>query len=277
MQRYVNTIYKIILISRPRFWLYLLGPYLLGASAASGLAGFLKPEILYGLFYFLLPANIVIYAVNDYFDRSIDITNPKKKMQETYMKPQDRNFYLTLIVTGFFMSLPLFFISREVSFLLIVFFFFGIFYSCPPLRFKTKPFFDSASNFFYIIPGILSYCILTAKIPPFDIILSASLWSIAMHLFSAIVDITSDRKAGIMTSATVLGYKLSLVVTSIVWLFSMLFVRKYSLFLYVGCIYFLLPLVVLWKKYSIDNIYWLFPWITAIVGFSIFCFLLFYA
>ncbi len=268
------TIKKIIVLSRPRFWLYTLGPYLVGIAAFSNLQSLLRAEILYGFFYFLLPANIFIYGINDYFDRSLDKINPKKYKQEAYLRQKDARLSLVLVVLSALLSLPLLFISPEISAALLLFLFIGFFYSSPPIRFKTKIFFDSLSNFFYIIPGIIGYLLITGTMPPFNILIAGSLWAIAMHLFSAIVDIDVDTKAGIRTTATAMGYKSSLIVTSILWLFAVVLVLSYTPLLIVGLIYAVFPILVLLKKFTITKAYWMFPWINAALGFILFCIVL---
>ena len=68
-------------ISRPRFWLYLLGPFLIGAIAADT-ANFFWPALAVFAFYFTFPANMLIYGVNDIFDYEADKHNPAKKGSE---------------------------------------------------------------------------------------------------------------------------------------------------------------------------------------------------
>ena len=263
------NIRKILLISRPRFWLYTLGPYLLGISVVDA-QRLLSIDIWYGFFYFLLPANVLIYGVNDYFDNLQDIQNPKKHKQEAYMRPQEARFYLLVISISFLLSLPLLIMGSSAGIVALIFLFFGIFYSCPPLRFKTRPFLDSLSNFFYILPGVFGYILVTDSLPPGDIVVAGMLWAISMHLFSAIVDIKADTKSGIKTSATVLGYKKSLIFVSLLWFFSLVIVLPYSALLLAGVIYPILPLYLLRTKADIAKIYWVFPWINAAIGFLLF-------
>ena len=264
------NIKKILKLSRPRFWLYTLGPYLVGIAAFNNFQDLLRGEILYGFFYFLMPANIFIYGVNDYFDRHLDLANPKKHKQEAYLKQKDARQSLVLVVLSALLSLPLLFVNLGVSISLLIFLFTGFFYSSPPIRFKTKVFLDSLSNFFYVIPGVIGYLLIAGTLPPLNMFIAGSLWAIAMHLFSAIVDIKADTKAGIRTTATTVGYKMSLVVTSILWLITVVLVLPYSPLLVVGLIYAVIPMMVLLKKFTIIKAYWMFPWINAILGFLLF-------
>ena len=87
---------RVIRISRPRFWIYELGPYMIGVLGAilthqeimqnpaiDGLTVgqlFMKHAVIIGIFalYFLIPANIRIYGINDIYDYETDKLNPKK-------------------------------------------------------------------------------------------------------------------------------------------------------------------------------------------------------
>jgi 4-hydroxybenzoate polyprenyltransferase len=264
------NIKRILKLSRPRFWLYTLGPFLIGTAAGGNMNSIFRFEIWYGFLYFLLPANLFIYGVNDYFDRHIDSINPKKHKQEAYMRLKDARSSMLLAAISVLLCLPLLFINLQVSLALLTFIFVGFFYSSPPIRFKTKIVFDSFSNFFYIIPGIIGYLLIAGTMPPVNMFIAGSLWAIAMHLFSAIVDIEPDKKAGIRTSATALGYKKSLILTSLLWFSAATLVLPYSQLLLIGYMYAFLPLLVLFKKITVSRIYWIFPWINAVLGFLLF-------
>gem|GEM_PF-2272145 len=47
--------------------------------------------------------------------------------------------------------------GQSILIALIIFRFFGIFYSSKPIRAKTIPFIDGIFNILYIIPGLLGY------------------------------------------------------------------------------------------------------------------------
>jgi 4-hydroxybenzoate polyprenyltransferase len=198
--------------SRPRFWIYLFGPYLLGAASllAAGVAeNHLLPLIIFGI-YFLFPANLFIYGVNDIFDYETDVHNIKKHGYETLVKP-DRRKHLALVIAlvnipfiiAAFFLLPMNAIAGLIGFL-----FFGFFYSAPPIRAKTKPFLDAFFNVLYVFPALVSFGFI--GLPATGIFIAATLWCMAMHAYSAIPDITADKKAGLQTVATVLGIEKTL-------------------------------------------------------------------
>ncbi|MDY7082546.1 MAG: prenyltransferase, partial [Halobacteria archaeon] len=144
-------------MSRPRFWLYLAGPVLVGLAYGASTVGELLSPLPVALFvFFLLPANIMLYGINDIFDASIDEYNPKKDEKEVRF---DGDRVITAVIgvctvlgLGFVPLLPL-----EGAVWLAVFYFLSVEYSAPPLRFKTKPVLDSLSNGLYIVPGVVAY------------------------------------------------------------------------------------------------------------------------
>lgn len=197
----------LIRISRPRFWLYLFGPYLVGlAAGATSSSDFFRSDvILFGL-YFLLPANLLVYGINDIFDFATDRLNPKKSEYEMLVRPETHR---TLALWMIAINLPILVVSYFVAFHalapLAIFLVLSVLYSAPPIRAKTLPIVDSLCNVLYVFPGVFAYQLLTGSFPPISIMVAGGLWTAAMHAYSAIPDIDADRTASIDTIATTLG------------------------------------------------------------------------
>jgi lycopene elongase/hydratase (dihydrobisanhydrobacterioruberin-forming) len=211
---------NLLKISRPRFWIYIFGPYLVGLAAGIQVPDdLLRAEtIIFGL-YFLLPANLLIYGVNDIYDYETDRRNPKKAEYETLVSPETR-WPLTLAIFGInlpFVSVALY-LESAAALSIALFLFFSIFYSAPPIRAKAKPVIDSIFNVLYILPGIFAFQMASGAVPPISIIAAGWLWSMAMHAFSAVPDTRADREAGISTVATFLGRSGTLVFCSFLYL-----------------------------------------------------------
>lgn len=209
---------KLIKISRPRFWMYTVGTFLVGIATTWSVLEFpvtiqlfldswdtkwliwiciLFLAFLVYLGYFIFPANLLIYGVNDIADGDTDAFNTKKDGYEsrftTWAKPLQheiikrwlRSWLLVATLMLLFVlnehypriELPSFVSSivppwyAQAWFSLIVFFyeflqttpfriaffFFSIFYSARPIRAKSKPFIDGIFNVLYIIPGLIWY------------------------------------------------------------------------------------------------------------------------
>ncbi len=272
MTNYLKFIFK---ISRPRFWLYLAGPYLLGyAAGVNNLNDFISAKFAVYFLFFLIIANIFLYGVNDYFDNDTDQYNDKKITHEHLLQSSERKKLARTTLLCFFASLALFSnTSITAQILLCIFLFLSFFYSAPPLRFKAKPIVDFASNILYGIPALVGYAQISGKIISWPIVLAIFFWTSAMHLFSAIPDIASDKKAGLKTTAVVFGFKVSTIICFVFWTASFLLVSKYTN-LYpwslLGLIYPLLAVFVLINPEKINKIYWFFPIINALFGFMLF-------
>lgn len=259
-------------VTRPRFWLYLGGPYLLGYSAASASPyALLKPEFWVYLLYFLLPANLLLYGANDLGDADTDALNPKKGTMEAQMggraKPLARAVAASLAVGAAALAwLP----NWPAKGAMALFLFLSLGYSLPPFRFKARPFLDMASNVLYAMPGFVGY--LQAGGTGFDpmVLTFAWCWTASMHLFSAIPDIDSDRQAGVATAATVLGERRSLALCAVLWGASAISLASGQV-LWPWCLlasaYPIVPLLLLFRpSIGLSRVYWAFPIINGLLG-----------
>ncbi len=205
------SMHVLLTVSRPRFWIYLLGPYVIGAVAAMGQGGSLSWTGLFFALYFTYPANLLIYGVNDVFDADTDALNEKKQGYESRFHDSHYRSLFTVLFILHGIFLPFLFLSSPLAAsFLALFLFLGIFYSAPPLRLKARPFLDAASNVLYIMPGLFSYVLFGGDSFVLPIIFAAFLWAMAMHAYSAVPDIAADTRAGIATIATTLGARVTL-------------------------------------------------------------------
>jgi 4-hydroxybenzoate polyprenyltransferase len=254
-------------LSRPRFWFYLAGPVVVAVAYAADTVGELFAPLAVGLFvYFLLPANVLLYGVNDVFDADVDEENPKKEAKEVRFGGE--RFVVAAVVLAGLAGLALFAFVPPVAWgYLAGFFILGVEYSAPPFRFKTTPLLDSVSNGLYVLPGAATYAALAGTPPPLLALVGGWAWTMAMHTFSAIPDIDPDRRAGIETTATALGRDWSFVYCGALWLtaaglFAALDVR-------LGVLLLSYPLVlvgVYGSGVAVDRAYWWYPALNTAVG-----------
>ncbi len=151
-------------LSRPRFWLYLGGPVIVGVSyAADGPAELFAPLAIALFAYFLVPANVFLYGVNDVFDADVDEANPKKDDREARWRG-DRGNTAVVVASG---ALALLFVLGSDAGVVAVLAWIGLAveYSAPPLRFKTTPLLDSVSNGLYVLPGVAAYAAVSGSPP----------------------------------------------------------------------------------------------------------------
>ncbi|WP_232686253.1 prenyltransferase [Halobacterium zhouii] len=261
MFRYVLT------LSRPRFWLYLAGPVLVGvAYGASDLSGLFGPATV-GLFaYFLVPANVYLYGINDVFDRGVDESNPKKAGREARFR--GGHAVVAVVALSALLLVALVPLVPAVALpWLGAWFLLATEYSAPPLRFKTTPVLDSLSNGLYVLPGAAAFATVAGHHPPVLAVSGGWLWAMGMHTFSAIPDIESDREAGIRTTATALGERRTYAYCATCWLaaaaaFALLDVR-------LGAVLLAYPALVFGIVRSgvpVERAYWWYPTVNTLVG-----------
>ncbi|WP_049922187.1 prenyltransferase [Halopiger djelfimassiliensis] len=257
----------LISLSRPRFWLYLAGPVMIGvAYAAETVDDLFVPTAVVLWLYFLVPANVFLYGINDIYDRDIDAANPKKDERESRYRGQ-RYVPIVVVICA---ALPLTFVPVVPSAArpwLAVFLVLGAAYSAPPIRFKTTPVLDSVSNGLYIAPGGAAYAAVSGVQPPALAVAGGWLWAMGMHTFSAIPDIEPDRETGIRTTATALGELRTYAYCGACWLasaaaFGALDGRLGALML----VYPGLVVAIVASSVAVDRAYWWFPAINTVVG-----------
>lgn len=263
-------------VSRPRFWFYVLGPFIVGLVAGAGeLQELLHPAYLLIGLYFTFPANLLIYGVNDIFDYETDRINAKKDDYETLVEPDSRGaLWLAIAITNLPLAVIFFFANFTASTAVIGFLFFSVFYSAPPIRAKTKPFLDSAFNILYAMPGLFAYSLMSSEFPPVAIVIAALCWTAAMHAYSAIPDIEVDKQAGISTIATVCGEYGTIPVCLVLYAASAVLSAPYLGFasLTLGSAYVMLMLAsfVSARNGRLFNLYKAFPLINVAAGFVLF-------
>jgi 4-hydroxybenzoate polyprenyltransferase len=264
----------VLKVSRPRFWHYTAGTFLIGSLFGMvGFAGLLSPWFIVHFLFFLWFANVFIYGVNDWFDRDTDAFNPKKDAKEHRVQRKEKRELFFWLYLSFFVAIVLnvVWFSPVLLVLWLCFFFLSFFYSVPPLRFKAFPFVDFLSNALYLFPGFIGYYFASGSLPSFEAVIAGWAWVGGMQLFSAIPDIVADKRAKLRTTAVVLGFVPSLLLTSALWLVAVvfgLFVLPWWFLL--GVVYPLMPLLVLLLRLDIEKVYWWFPYVNLVMGFLLF-------
>jgi 4-hydroxybenzoate polyprenyltransferase len=260
----------LLVLSRPRFWFYLAGPVLVGvAYGASTTAELFAPEAVALFAYFLVPANVYLYGVNDAFDAEVDETNPKKDDREARYRGGTAVAGVVALCglagAALVAALP-----PRASVWVVGFLALGFAYSAPPLRLKTTPPLDSISNGLYVLPGAAAFAAVAGRQPPALALVGGWLWAMAMHTFSAVPDIAPDRRAGIRTTATLLGERATLAYCAGCWLlaagaFALLDPRAGALL----AVYPALAVGVAETDVAVARAYWWFPAINGLVGMAL--------
>lgn len=279
------NIKRIIKISRPRFWIYELGPYIVGIAAAaqSTYSVWLVPTVIIFFIFFTYPANIYIYGINDMYDYETDKLNPKKVSYESLVLPSERRTLFThiLIMCLPFILYGFFNLSIITLAFLCLFFFFAGFYSATPIRAKARPILDSIfSAGHYVATGAFSYLLISDILnrsfswSTLGICIAAGMaWAISMHAYSAVPDIKADRDANLETIATKLEKKKTIYLCAFLYLLSAILTFPYlgfvSIALGIVYLYFMLISIKTTEE-ELFKVYTYFPIINTISGMIVF-------
>jgi len=269
------TLQRIISISRPRFWIYEFGTFAFGAIAAfSSFSNLLNIQTIIFGFYFLIPANILIYGINDIFDYETDKLNPKKVEYEELLEPKDqKKVWWWIILTNFPFIIAALSLETPAMISFFAFIFFASFYSAKPIRAKARPFLDALfSACHYIATGVFGYYLLGGESFPTLGFVAGILWAVAMHAYSAVPDIKADEDAKLQTIATVLREKGTLILCLMLYGISAYLgstVLGIGVLMY-GLVYISLMIISLKKVgpggSGLFKIYTYFPYINLVAG-----------
>ncbi len=207
----MQTIKKLLLVSRPVSWLNTAYPF---AAAYLVAGGSLNPLFFVATLYFLIPYNLLMYGINDVFDYESDIRNPRKGGIEG-MREQ-KAFHPTIVASSLLLNIPLLGYMLVVgniaaSIGLVVLTFFVVAYSLKWLRFKERPVIDSVTSSLHFVGPAIYGLLLTGFSPQaWPFIIAFFLWGMASHALGAVQDIIPDRKAKISSIATVFGARITI-------------------------------------------------------------------
>jgi 4-hydroxybenzoate polyprenyltransferase len=215
-----RDIAQIVLSSRPVSWINTAFPF---AAAYLLTTREIDLTLVVGTLYFLIPYNLAMYGINDVFDYASDLANPRKGgIEGALLSPRIHRATLwAAAATNLPFLVYLVVVGNPTSWIwLAVSVFAVIAYSAPVLRFKERPFLDSAtSSTHFVSPAIVGLALAGAAATPDAVITLVAffLWGMAAHAFGAVQDIGPDREAGISSIATVIGARPTVRLALMLW------------------------------------------------------------
>ena len=204
----MRTLSALVVSSRPLSWVNTAFPFAVAYYVATE-----RFDVVFfvGTLFFLIPYNVLMYGINDVFDYESDLRNPRKGGAEGGLLPPD--LHRPMLVASAVVTVPfviwLVSLGGPWSWLVLAISLFSVIaYSTPPLRFKEKPFLDSAtSSAHFVTPAIFGLAVGDAGLGGAGLIVMAAffLWGMGSHAFGAVQDVASDREAGIGSIATIIS------------------------------------------------------------------------
>jgi 4-hydroxybenzoate polyprenyltransferase len=204
----MKTLRMLLLSSRPLSWVNTAYPF---AAAYLLTAREIDLAWVVGTLYFLVPYNLAMYGINDVFDYESDLRNPRKGGVEGAVL--DRTMHAVTLRAAIGTNIPflaaLVLLGSPLSWLVLAVSIFAVVaYSAPRLRFKERPFLDSAtSSTHFVSPAVYGLVLAQAQFTPalWALLGAFFLWGVASHAFGAVQDVVADRAGGIGSVATVIG------------------------------------------------------------------------
>lgn len=205
---------EVLAASRPFSWINTAYPFAAGYLVATG--GRVDVALVVGTLYFLGPYNLLMYGVNDVFDYESDLRNPRKGgIEGALADPATaRSTHRRILRACALTNVPLVVwllalgdVAAGLVLALVVFL--VVAYSAPVLRFKERPFLDSATSSMHFVGPLLYALVLVGadlgSRAVWPVLVGFFLWGVASHAFGAVQDVRADREAGIGSVATVVG------------------------------------------------------------------------
>jgi len=205
---------RVLKASRPVSWINTAFPF---AAAYLLVTREVDARLVVGTLFFLIPYNLLMYGINDVFDYESDLANPRKGGIEgdvVRSRSEARRVHRAIIWSSVVSVVPFMAwllsqgsVAARVTLVLVVA---GVLaYSVPALRFKDRPFIDSATSAVHFV-GPLLYALVLTGTPlmgrgVWPIWVAFIAWGMASHAFGAVQDVTADRAGGISSVATVIG------------------------------------------------------------------------
>lgn len=215
-----RDIAQIVLSSRPISWINTAFPF---AAAYLLSTREIDATFVIGTLYFLVPYNLAMYGINDVFDYASDLANPRKGgIEGALLSPRIHRATLwAAAVTNVPFLIYLFAVGTPASWLWLAVSVFAVLaYSAPVLRFKERPFLDSAtSSTHFVSPALVGLSLAGAPVTTTAVLVLVAffLWGMAAHAFGAVQDIGPDREGGISSIATVIGARATVRLSLLLW------------------------------------------------------------
>lgn len=199
---------QLLVASRPVSWINTAFPF---AAAYLLTTGRVDAAFVIGTIFFLVPYNLAMYGINDVFDYESDLANPRKGgLEGAVLGRSAHRPTLVVAVVGcapFVAALAV--LGGPASWAVLAVSLFAVAaYSVPGLRFKERPFLDSAtSSTHFVSPAVYALALAGAGYTPQLVAVLAAffLWGAASHAFGAVQDVLPDRAGGIRSVATAIG------------------------------------------------------------------------
>lgn len=174
-----------------------------------------SPYVWLGLFFFTIPAGLIVYGPNDITDRESDAMNHRKGhiagvvLSNAEVKTiTHAAIYCAMLFIGVYMAAERYGVALIIAAIALL----SAAYSLPPLRLKSRPGLDALVNGIMILLVFLcGYSMgsmaMSCELPPVGVMVLLLCAGAAMHIFGTVVDYDVDVRAGDRTLAVAIGQR----------------------------------------------------------------------
>jgi 4-hydroxybenzoate polyprenyltransferase len=190
---------------RAKDWRAYFGLSILGFVVAGG---YLAPPLEILLFSVIVVLLLAFgFSINNFFD----IKEDREKGETKNFLIQNRKNFVLSVVPGFLALFLSVYFGKEVFLFVLVASLIGFFYSAPPLRMKSRPFLDLISHglFAGALIFLFPFLVFNSNLTLFHYLIAFSVFylSIMLETRNHLEDYESDSRAGLRTTACLIGYK----------------------------------------------------------------------
>ncbi len=195
-------------VSRPGLWFATLWLYLLPTSQMDI---WNSSVFWFGLFYVTFPLNFMVYGWNDVADREIDLLNPRK---DSFLfgargtEEQLSKLWLPIAIVQL-LCYPVFvwIAGWKMLVLLAGLLLVNALYNAPTNGLRSRPPWELLCQVGYLLIAPFSIFLNESAGLPWITYAYLLLFAFQSHLIGEVMDIEPDRKAGRVTTATIIGTK----------------------------------------------------------------------
>lgn len=186
---------SLIEISRPAQWVFLLLPFLLGATAGmTKLTSFVRPDFLVLVLFFLLPANFLLHGLQLWFSPSGVARSRALFREGSTPSLSVSRLGQGLLLVGVFFGLLLLLLAPGPGSVLFCWLLAVLIFVAPPFRLMERPFFDVYTSFLFVLPAVVGWWWATLEPPTLTVTLAWGLLAAGWRMLQLVAEQASQKE-----------------------------------------------------------------------------------
>lgn len=221
-ERAYSYLTRLVLISRPIFYLPLLALYGAGVALTRAPIDF---SVVYGAFLLTFPLSLVLFGTNDIYDQETDRLNPRKGKLYGALLQDDEVATLRKVIigmTGFSIVSAFAICGTAFGVIIAAICLLSYAYSVPPIKLKRRALLDAMTNGAWMVLVFLSGVVVASDTAVLEIVkpsflLSMFVFIMAGHIATTLIDYEPDKQAGEHTTAVAFGVRITSIIVAVLF------------------------------------------------------------